>query len=167
MTHTPEIAPARLRDFAELLAVQRQITEEAEHLAVTRNDPKGSTLYAFAKALLHRKRMHTFVAKDNGRIVGYITIIFGKFIKVRGTAYVVVGVLASHRGRGIGTALMAAAEALARKKGVHRMELEVFEKNMAAKGLYEKFGFELEGRRREAIQTEGGYEDIIWMGKLL
>lgn len=167
MVSTPEIALAGWRDFGRLMAVQRQIAEEAEHLAITRQDPKGSTLYAFAKALLHRKRMHTFVAKDHGEIVGYITVISGKFIKVRGTAYVLVGVLASHRGRGIGTALMAEAEKLARARGIHRMELEVFEKNEGAMRLYEKFGFQAEGRRREAIRTEGGYEDIIWMGKLL
>lgn len=162
-----EITRVAWKDFGELIRVQRQITHEAEHLAVTREDPRGSALYALAKAVLHRKRLHTFVAKDQGKIVGHITAITGKFLKVRGTSYIVMGVLASHRGRGIGTKLLARVEELARSQGIHRMELEVFEKNEAAIRLYEKLGFVEEGRRREAIKTPGGYEDIIWMGKLL
>ena len=149
------------------MKVQRQIAHEAEHLAVTQKDRIDSTLYAFAKAVLNRKRVHTFVAKDGAEIVGYITVISGKFLKVRGTAYIVMGVIASHRGRGIGTELLARVEELARKQAVHRMELEVFEKNEGAVRLYEKLGFVAEGRRREAIKKADGYEDIIWMGKLL
>mgnify|MGYP001565573067 FL=1 len=162
-----DITPAVWKDFGELLRVQRRIMRETEHLAVTHKDPKSSTLYALAKAILHRKRLHTFVAKDGGNIVGYISVISGKFLKVRGTAYLVMGVLASHRGRGIGTGLLACAERFARTRGVHRMELEVFENNTNAVRLYEKLGFVAEGRRREAIQTPEGYEDVIWMGKLL
>ena len=162
-----DITPAVWKDFGELLRVQRRIMRETEHLAVTHKDPKSSTLYALAKAILHRKRLHTFVAKDGGNIVGYISGISGKFLKVRGTAYLVMGVLASHRGRGIGTELLACAERFARTRGVHRMELEVFENNTNAVRLYEKLGFVAEGRRREAIQTPEGYEDVIWMGKLL
>lgn len=162
-----QITPAAWKDFGELLRVQRRIMRETEHLAVTHKDPKSSTLYALAKAILHRKRLHTFVVKDEGKIVGYITIISGKFLKVRGTSYIVMGVLASHRGRGIGTELLAYAEQFARTRGVHRMELEVFENNKNAVRLYEKLGFVAEGRRREAIQTPEGYEDVIWMGKLL
>ena len=162
-----QIKRATWRDFGELIRVQRLVTQEAEHLAVTRKDARESMLYAFAKAVLHRKRVHTFIAKDAGRIVGYITVVFGKFLKVRGTAYIVMGVVASHRGRGIGTALLTHVEELARAQGTHRIELEVFEKNENAVGLYEKLGFVAEGRRREAIKTSNGYEDIIWMGKLL
>lgn len=124
-------------------------------------------LYALAKALVHRKRMHTFVATDEQRIVAYITVVTGKFLKVNGTAYIVMGVLTTHRGRGIGTRLLIRAEEFVRDRGMHRMELEVFEKNESAVRLYEKLGFVAEGRRREAIQTPEGYEDIIWMGKLL
>ncbi len=165
MQHT--ITRAGWRDFSKIIQVQRQITQETEHLAVTRSDPKGSTLYAFAKAVLHRKRVHTLVAKEKRKIVGYITVIYGKFLKVRGTAYIVMGVLIANRGRGIGTELLMEAEKLARAQGIHRMELEVFEKNETAVRLYEKLGFVAEGRRREAIKTPTGYEDIIWMGKLL
>ncbi|MDP3965875.1 MAG: GNAT family N-acetyltransferase [bacterium] len=162
-----QVKLAGLRDFGALMKLQKQIANEAKHLAITGKDRRDSLLYAFAKTLVHRKRVHTFIALDEGKVVGYITAISGKFLKVRGTSYVVMGVLASYRGRGIGTELLKRAEELARGHGMHRMELEVFEKNEDAVRLYEKLGFVTEGRRREAIKTPDGYDDIIWMGKLL
>lgn len=161
------IRAAGWRDFGALLKLQRQVVRESEHLAATGGERKEPILFAFAKAILHRKRVHTQIAIDGGEPVGYITIVFGKFQKVGETAYIVVGVRASHRGHGVGTALLTEAEKFARSRKMHRMELEVFEGNQGAVRLYEKLGYAIEGRRREAVKTPSGYSDIIWMGKLL
>ena len=161
------IREAGWRDFGSLLHLQRQVVRESEHLAATGGERKEPVLFAFAKAILHRKRVHTLLALAENEPVGYITIVFGKFRKVGETAYIVVGVRASHRGHGIGTALLTKAEEFARARRMHRMELEVFEGNGSAVRLYEKLGYRIEGRRREAVKTPNGYSDIIWMGKLL
>jgi len=162
-----QIRQAGWRDFGALLALQKQIVREAEHLVPTGKDHKEPVFFAFLKALLHRNRVMTLLAEQNGELIGYITIVFGKFRRVRETVYIVVGVRASHRGNGVGTALLQAAETYSRERKMHRMELEVFETNDKAVRLYEKLGFQLEGRRREAVKTSSGYTDIIWMGKLL
>lgn len=52
-----------------------------------------------------------------------------------------VAVLATHRGRGIGRALLQAAETEARSLGCCRLTLEVLEDNTPARSLYERFGF--------------------------
>ena len=46
------------------------------------------------------------------------------------------------RGRGVGSALLAAAIDWARQQGLHKLSLEVFPHNAAAIALYRKFGFE-------------------------
>lgn len=46
-----------------------------------------------------------------------------------------------HRGKGIGRALLAAAEARAREAGCCKLTLEVQDSNRRARGLYESFGF--------------------------
>lgn len=161
------IRKAGWRDFGPLLNLQRQVVRESEHLAATRGERKEPVLFAFAKAILHRKRVHTLLALAGNEPVGYITVVFGKFRKVGETAYLVVGVRASHQGQGIGTTLLNEAEKFARSRKMHRMELEVFERNESAVRLYEKLGYQIEGRRREAVKTPNGYSDIIWMGKLL
>lgn len=161
------IVKSTWKDAVDLLHLHRSIAKETNNLAVSKTDKSPSTVLTFAKAYLHRKRMHTFVAKDGATIIGYITIVTGKFKKVEQNAYIVMAVLDLHRGKGIGTALLNKAEEFARSHKMHRMELEVFESNTGAIRLYEKNGYIHEGRRREAVQTPHGYEDILWMGKII
>ncbi|MCA3179297.1 MAG: GNAT family N-acetyltransferase [Burkholderiaceae bacterium] len=52
-----------------------------------------------------------------------------------------IAVAASHRGRGVGRALLAAAESLARARGCCKLTLEALEGNATAIGLYRSVGF--------------------------
>lgn len=53
-----------------------------------------------------------------------------------------VVVLPGHRGRGIAAWLFAETEAIARERGACKLTLEVLSGNHAARGLYEKLGFD-------------------------
>jgi ribosomal protein S18 acetylase RimI-like enzyme len=53
-----------------------------------------------------------------------------------------LAVLPQHRGRGVGTALLQAAEEYARREGCCRLTLEVLESNSGAQTLYRRFGFD-------------------------
>ncbi len=52
-----------------------------------------------------------------------------------------LAVLPAARGRGIGRALLAAAEERARARGCGKLTLEVLDENTRARGLYASFGF--------------------------
>jgi ribosomal protein S18 acetylase RimI-like enzyme len=52
-----------------------------------------------------------------------------------------IEVVAEHRARGLGRALLAAAEAVAREQGAHALELNVFGTNARAIHLYESSGY--------------------------
>jgi ribosomal protein S18 acetylase RimI-like enzyme len=52
-----------------------------------------------------------------------------------------LAVLATHRGRGVGRALLAAAEDMARSNGFGKLTLEVQDDNLPARHLYERYGF--------------------------
>jgi RimJ/RimL family protein N-acetyltransferase len=74
-------------------------------------------------------------------------------------------VAAEWRGRGVGTALVAAAIEWARARGLHKLTLDVFPHNDAAIVLYRKFGFVEEGRRVKHIRrANGDLWDVISMG---
>ncbi len=78
-----------------------------------------------------------------------------------------VGVEARYRGRGIGTALIAAVIERAKAAGLTRVELTVREGNQRAAALYEKLGFVREGLKRNAVRVDGQYENLIAMAMLL
>ena len=49
---------------------------------------------------------------------------------------------------------------------LHRIELDVYAGNERALHVYEKVGFRVEGRRRDALFKYGRYHDIVAMGLL-
>jgi ribosomal protein S18 acetylase RimI-like enzyme len=70
-----------------------------------------------------------------------------------------LAVLPGSRGRGIGQALLAAAESHARASGCCKLTLEVQDDNAPARGLYERFGF------RDVTYGDSG--PTRFLGKLL
>ena len=50
--------------------------------------------------------------------------------------------------------------------GLHRVSIGCFSFNEGARRLYERLGFVVEGRAREATWKNGGWHDIIEMGML-
>jgi len=77
------------------------------------------------------------VATDGGKMVGYVNpVIYGGEAWIGG-----VGVVPTHRGRGIAKKLMVAAEDACRDKGVDEVSLEVIVGNDRAYRLYKSLGY--------------------------
>ena len=71
-------------------------------------------------------------------------------------------------GRGLGTEVTELMlEHAFTRLGLHRVGLSVFSYNLRAIRAYEKAGFRVEGRQREAILRDGRYWDEIQMGILV
>jgi putative acetyltransferase len=107
------------------------------------------------------------VEDDGGRIVGHLGLHFG-YPKAPDVVSLGMGLLAEARGRGAGSALLTAALDHARAEGIHRVELEVFPQNARAIGLYVKFGFSVEGLKREQWpRRDGTRRDSLLMGLIV
>jgi RimJ/RimL family protein N-acetyltransferase len=105
-----------------------------------------------------------FVALVAGEVVGDLWVEQTSF----GYGEIGMMVAADWRGRGVGTALVAAAIDWARTHGLHKLTLSVFPHNDAAIALYRKFGFVEEGRRSKQIRRASGeLWDLMEMGLLL
>ena len=74
-----------------------------------------------------------------------------------------LAVLPSARRQGIGAALLAAVLAWAATRGARHLSLEVRQSNAAALGLYARFGFRPEGRRRGYYADP--VEDALLLGR--
>jgi ribosomal protein S18 acetylase RimI-like enzyme len=104
------------------------------------------------------------VAVAGGAIVGSIHVEASR----HGFGEIGMAVAREWRGRGVGSALLAAAIEWARGRGLHKLNLSVFPHNAAAIGLYRKFGFVEEGRRiKQYRRASGELWDAVDMGLLL
>jgi RimJ/RimL family protein N-acetyltransferase len=101
------------------------------------------------------------VAEADGELVGELGLHLARY----GVADLGMLVAAGWRGRGVGAALLAEAIDRAGKAGAHKIALQVWPHNAAAIALYERFGFEREGRlRRHYRRRSGELWDAIVMG---
>jgi RimJ/RimL family protein N-acetyltransferase len=115
-------------------------------------------------ALFARSAAGSVVAIADGQIVGLL------HVEVSRHGFGELGMLVDRgwRGRGVGSALVAAAAGWARGQGLHKLSLEVFAHNTAAIALYRKAGFIEEGRRvRQYRRANGELWDSIVMGLAL
>lgn len=104
-----------------------------------------------------------FVAEIDGEVVGSLAM-----HNPIGIAHLGMNVAHGHRGKGVGVALMDAAVAWAREAGAHKMDLDMWPWNRAARALYERFGFVEEGyRRRQYRRKDGSLWDAVEMGLVL
>ena len=71
------------------------------------------------------------------------------------------------KGQGLGRACLRLLKKIAFEDlGAHRFWLDVKTHNVRAKALYDKEGFVEEGRLRECVRTDGGYESLVVMSLL-
>ena len=97
------------------------------------------------------------------------TIVGGLSMHARiGIADLGMNIADGHRGQGIGAGLLDAALGWAREKGAHKVQLEHWPWNHAARRLYERHGFVEEGyRRRQYRRKDGSLWDSVVMGLVL
>src|SRR5262249_36848842 len=142
------------RPLAELFAA---VAEERDGIAA---EPPVNVERRAADWELDR----TFVAVEADEILGCLHLVDSPF----GYAELGMMVAAEHRGRRVGTALVAAAIDWARSHNRHKLILSVFPHNEAAIALYRKFGFVEEGRHVKHMRRQNGeLWDLVDMGLLL
>ena len=106
------------------------------------------------------------VAVLDGAVVGWCDVLPTHGQACAHVGSLGMGVIASARGRGIGTRLLKAAIDAAWAAGLTRIELVVRADNAGAEALYERNGFIAEGRQQQAFRVGGVYFDGISMALL-
>jgi RimJ/RimL family protein N-acetyltransferase len=105
--------------------------------------------------------------EEDNEVVGYISASRGARNRIKHTAYIVIGILENHTGKGFGKKLFEEVEIWAIKYEVKRLELLVMANNERAISLYEKMGFHKEGIKEKSMFVDGNYIDEYYMAKLL
>ena len=161
---TLSIRPARPDDAAALAELAASVGREpGGWLLNTEGWRSAADERRYLRALKRHPDAAVFVADDDGAIVGRLSIARDPHQASRHVADLGLMVAQGHRRRGIGRALLEQAVVWAREAGVIKLELHVFPWNEAAIQLYDRFGFEREGLRRDHYFRGGEYVDAILM----
>ena len=151
-----EIRQARPEDGRALAELFATVAEERDGIATEPPVDVEARTSQFAASAAG-----TIVAVAEGSIIGSLHVETSRF----GFGEFGMAVSREWRGRGVGSALLAAAIEKARREGLHKLALEVFPHNEAAIALYRRFGFVEEGRRvRHYRRASGELWDSVIMG---
>ena len=123
----------------------------------------------FIEALTGHPQNFMIVAILDGDLVGGCSVMaYNGHIKTRHRGSLGISIKQKVCDSGLGTAMIDAALRQAKENGFAQVELGVFEDNPRARHLYEKLGFQEQGRTLRAFRLKDGtYRDEIQMVKFL
>jgi RimJ/RimL family protein N-acetyltransferase len=158
------IRPAKPEDAAALVALGEAVGREEGGWLLSSNGWRSvAEERRYLRALKRYADAAVYVVEDGDAIVGRLSLARDPNPASRHVADLGLMVAATHRRRGIGRALLEQAVAWAEAAEIRKLELHVFPWNEPAIVLYERFGFEREGHRREHYSRDGEYVDAILM----
>jgi RimJ/RimL family protein N-acetyltransferase len=151
-------------DAAELVRLARDVGAEAGRWLISTSEWRSvADERRYLRGVRRSSHAAVLLAEADGAVVGRMSLARDPHPASFHVADLGLMVAASHRRRGVGTALLDAAVAWARSVGVAKLELHVFPHNEAAIALYERFGFVREGYRRGHYFRAGELIDAVLM----
>lgn len=162
---------------ASSIVIQCLAETHLESLAALYNDPavcRQVLQMPYQSVEVWRKRLAAsnerqlkLVALQGNEVIGHIGL--DQYTRIRQTHVGGIGMVVTpawHR-KGVGSKLLAAVLDVADNwMNLRRVELTVYADNEAAIGLYQKFGFETEGRLRQYAIRDGMMVDALTMARL-
>lgn len=158
------IAPLERAHLHGFHAALDAVAREGRHLAMLQAPPFARTR-RFVLDSLKEGAVH-FVALSSRDVVGWCDLRPRTAAALRHSAVLGMGVVQAHRGRGVGSRLLATALEAAYARGWRRTELVVRSDNAPAIALYRHFGFEVEGHCRQYLRLDGVDHDALLMARL-
>jgi RimJ/RimL family protein N-acetyltransferase len=153
----------RSEDFEAFLAMFQQFNKEALRYGLPPYD--RARLERWVSSL---DSGIILLALDGGRVVGAAAIFGPWHPRFKGIGEFVTYAHQDYHGKGLGTFLTRTILEEAKRKGFHRVTLQVVADNTPAIKAYERAGFVQEGRLKDAfLDDDGKYHDQLVMGIIL
>ena len=158
------VRPATADDAEAFAEVLRAVADEGRWIG-TEAPVDIAEQAARMRGLLDRGEVLWVLEDGDGRIVGCLGL---HDTRARGVVSLGMAIVADARGAGGGRTLMDAAMAWLAGSDLHKVELEVWPDNARAIALYERYGFEVEGLRRDHyLRRDGSLRSSLIMARLL
>jgi RimJ/RimL family protein N-acetyltransferase len=159
------IIPASVAQADPIRLTLGAVAAERRFLALV-EAPSLAEAQVFLEASAASGSPYFVACDDNGAILGGCSVFRDPREGFHHVGQLGMFVAQEHRRAGIGRALLNAALAAAWESEMERVELEVYDDNVAAISLYERKGFEHEGRKRAARKLDGITQDVVVMALL-
>lgn len=161
----PLIRDARAGDLETIRSIYNEGI--ADRIATLDEDPKtAEEIAAWFDA--HGERYAVLVAERDGRVEGWASLNpYSHRCAYHGVADLSVYVARNARGRGVGSALLSALDARAKREDFHKIVLFALANNDAGRRLYDRCGYREVGIFRNQGRLDGRFVDVIAMEKLL
>ena len=119
------------------------------------------------ESILFQRNSTILVAEVNERLIGYV-IAEGNQLKRRAhSAKLTCGIIDEFRSKGICTLLFDEIMNWAKDVGITRLETSIAEINSNALDLFQKVGFQIEGKKIRSFYMNGELVDEILLAKLI
>ncbi|WP_045608836.1 GNAT family N-acetyltransferase [Vibrio vulnificus] len=164
-----QIREVRESDAQSLLDLMYQLDRESKFMMLEEGE-RTTTLEQQAKILESFSESASkamFVISGENEVYGFAAGIGNTANRNRHSMYCVMGIKQSASGNGYGKQLLEHLETWAAGQEFTRLELTVMCHNDRAFNLYRKYGFEVEGTKRNSLKVDGHYVDEFYMSKLL
>ncbi len=163
------IRAATVSDAPALAALHRSIYDEGRWF-VGDGPPTVETLRGRLRVLEPKRSLYLVAVlepAETKQVGGWLELHCLNPKKLAHVAVLTLAVEEPFRRQGLAGSLLAHAYPWAREVGVHKIQLSVRSKNLAAISLYKREGFGLEGRERNQVFDAEGFEDNLIMAKFL
>ncbi|MFD0898622.1 GNAT family N-acetyltransferase [Loigolactobacillus binensis] len=171
MSEEVTIRAAKPADAKPLLTLMRQLSQETPFLLTDETDLTSSVTAEGAQltALAHSPNNLLLVAVLDGELLGMARVAASAAPEIQHIGEVGVALLQEFWGYGLGTALIEEVQAWAQANSViRRLELTVQQRNQRAYQLYQKLGFQVEGKTaRGFYDAQAGFQTLIRMAQLI
>lgn len=155
----PRLRPATVADVEAWLDVVEVVAQERRWIGLEPPLDRPALAVRLREAIAAEAELR-LVAEAGGEVVGLLSA-----EEYHGIVSLGMMLLPAWRGHGIGRGLLDELAAWARSRGAHKLTLQVWPHNDAAIRLYERYGFETEGKlRRHWRRASGELWDALVMG---
>ena len=164
-----QIVEASLADIEDLYECTCKVFAETDFMLLSAGETEHllAGLQRRIKYIQSSAKDQLWIARHDGKIVGWLDAMGSSARKKQHSIYLVVGVLKQYWRRGIGSQLMNSVIEWAKKESITRLELTVVETNQSAIELYKKYGFEQEGIKKKSLLINGQYQNELMMARIL
>ena len=163
-----EVRPSQKGDGAKVHAYLTELGESTPFILTFPGDMRSVDAYEQHITGIADGKFYSLSAFDpgSGSIVGNTSFHFGSRVKLAHVAEMGTGVLPGWQGIGLGAWMLnRAIDDMRAIERIEKLELTVMDGNEVAMRMYERAGFEHEGRKKRSIkQPTGEYRDELLMG---